>query len=296
MRRWRRVGLSLAAAAALALALAAGFLWWARPARAPVTEALFEGIEYQRLIRDAPRPIVIHAVAVDLRAPGIAAAVTPGDRSRGKDARARRTSDFLRGAGAQVAINGSFFSPFSSRRPWDFYPREGDPVDVHGIAIANGELVSRDDHPLPALCVEGRRARISPRGCAATAREALAGGALLLRAGEVVAPREAALHPRTAVGLDARGETLWLVVVDGRQRAYSEGVTPRELAAILAELGATDALNLDGGGSSTLVAEVNGEARVLNSPVHTGLPTRERPVANHLAIFARPALTAQKTP
>jgi len=84
-------------------------------------------------------------------------------------------------------------------------------------------------------------------------------------------------HPRTAVGLTRTGRIL-LLVVDGRQPDHSLGMTLPELAALLFRLGATDALNLDGGGSSTLV--VGG--RVVNSPSDE---TGERPVADALLVL-----------
>lgn len=67
-------------------------------------------------------------------------------------------------------------------------------------------------------------------------------------------------EPRTALGYNA--DTLFLVVADGRQPKYSTGLTLYELASILIELGATEAINLDGGSSSTFV--VNDE--VINKP------------------------------
>ena len=90
------------------------------------------------------------------------------------------------------------------------------------------------------------------------------------------------------VALDAAGTTLLLVVVDGRQPNYSGGVTLPELADLVVEFGGWAALNLDGGGSSTLVAEgPDGRPRVLNSPIHGRHPPgRERPVANHLGVYA----------
>lgn len=59
------------------------------------------------------------------------------------------------------------------------------------------------------------------------------------------------VHPRTAAGIDAEGRLL-LLVVDGRQSA-SRGVSLEELASLMLEFGAKDALNLDGGGSSTFI-------------------------------------------
>ena len=83
-------------------------------------------------------------------------------------------------------------------------------------------------------------------------------------------------EPRTALGYNA--DTLFLIVADGRQPKYSTGLTLYELASILIELGATEAINLDGGSSSTFV--VNDE--VVNKPAGQ----REREVLNAVFITA----------
>ncbi len=80
-------------------------------------------------------------------------------------------------------------------------------------------------------------------------------------------------EPRTALAYNA--DTLFFVVADGRQPKYSTGLTLYELADILRELGATEAINLDGGSSSTFVVE----DMVINSPSGK----REREVLN--AVF-----------
>ena len=64
-------------------------------------------------------------------------------------------------------------------------------------------------------------------------------------------------------------------------------MTLSELAGIAVELEADRALNLDGGGSSTLVIADSKGTKVLNSPIHTRVPTRQRPVANHLGVYAQ---------
>ena len=80
---------------------------------------------------------------------------------------------------------------------------------------------------------------------------------------------------------------LLILVVDGRQPGYSEGATLDELAAMILEFGGYTGMNMDGGGSSTLVREsATGSAQVLNSPVDQGIPGRERVVGNHLGIYA----------
>ncbi len=88
-------------------------------------------------------------------------------------------------------------------------------------------------------------------------------------------------HPRTAAGVSADGRTLVLVVIDGRQKDWSVGVTLAELAELLIERGVDDALNLDGGGSSVMVHAPPGEApRVITRPSDG----KERPVAVALGV------------
>jgi len=87
-------------------------------------------------------------------------------------------------------------------------------------------------------------------------------------------------HPRTAVGIKPDGSIV-LMVVDGRQPSESNGASLADLADIFASLGCTDAINLDGGGSSTFVLNENGEFNVKNSPSAGSL----RAVANGLMVI-----------
>jgi hypothetical protein len=94
------------------------------------------------------------------------------------------------------------------------------------------------------------------------------------------------VHPRSAIGLDRDRRTLLLVVVDGRQPRYSVGAELDELADLLVDLGAHEAMSLDGGGSSALVArDEDGQLRMLGSPIADRIPGRERPVANHIGVY-----------
>jgi hypothetical protein len=89
-------------------------------------------------------------------------------------------------------------------------------------------------------------------------------------------------NPRTAVGVGADGRRLLLVTIDGRQAGYSAGTTLRETAELLRALGARDAINLDGGGSTTMVVrDAAGGFRIANRPSDAA---GERPVANALAV------------
>lgn len=119
--------------------------------------------------------------------------------------------------------------------------------------------------------------------------EYIVGGAgLLIRAGAPVEDWTAERfrdgftterHPRTLVGHDAHG-AIWLVAVDGRQPEHSVGMTFAELQRLAVRVGMQDALNLDGGGSTTLVI---GE-RVVNQPSDA---TGPRPVSDSLLVLPR---------
>lgn len=115
--------------------------------------------------------------------------------------------------------------------------------------------------------------------------QVLGGGPRLLRDGKISVEAEggsvngsfaSARHPRTAVGF-AAGKVV-LLVVDGRLPGYSAGMSLPELAQAMLDLGCTDAMNLDGGGSSTLW--------VRGSLVNRPSDGRERPVANGLLVFS----------
>lgn len=85
-------------------------------------------------------------------------------------------------------------------------------------------------------------------------------------------------HPRTAIGFNRDTTMLYLFTVDGRQPGFSLGMSLQELASYMLSWGVSEAINLDGGGSSTFI--LNGS--VMNSPSD---PDGERPVANALVVY-----------
>ena len=112
------------------------------------------------------------------------------------------------------------------------------------------------------------------------ASDVIGGMPILVQDGRNVAPSCSTSvcrrNPRTAVGWTGNGRVL-LVVVDGRRANWSRGATLREMAEIMRDLGAVQALNLDGGGSSTMV--VRGD--VVNKPSDG----RERKITNAVLIL-----------
>ena len=108
-----------------------------------------------------------------------------------------------------------------------------------------------------------------------SAKTALGGGPTLVRGGQAMPFHGLQMrHPRTAFGWNK--DYFFMVEVDGRQRNLSIGMSLPELAAYMLKIGCEEALNLDGGGSSTLWVKGN----VLNSPSEGG----ERPGANALVL------------
>ncbi|HZM76023.1 MAG TPA: phosphodiester glycosidase family protein [Candidatus Limnocylindrales bacterium] len=155
------------------------------------------------------------------------------------------------------------------------------------IPAGTSILLGRDSAAasLAALAV-GIRVDIAYRpkaGDGSNLRAAVGGNVVLVRDGVPQPNGDPAMHPRTAVGFSADGRKMFLLTVDGRQ-ADSRGVTLTELGTMMAELGAYHALNLDGGGSSTMLAREPGSdaVQVENQPSDGG----ERSVPNGLAIFA----------
>ena len=266
------------------------FLVWywfgGRPQPAEESQELFTGVYYSRQVRQSPRPMVIHVVQVDLREEGISLLVTPGDPKAEQPLSARTTSQFLEDFNLQLAVNGDGFTPWRSNGPLDVYPRSGDGVAPIGLAASQGVQYSyfTDNEPVLYLGRNNRAQFNSPGG---KIYNAISGNLMLVSRGQILPGLEGEPDPRTALALDRRGRTLLILVVDGRQPGYSEGATLEELAELILEFGGYHGMNMDGGGSSTLVrTSAGGNAQMLNSPVDQGIPGRERVVGNHLGIYA----------
>lgn len=113
---------------------------------------------------------------------------------------------------------------------------------------------------------------------------AIGGGSIILRNGQVTNSNIniAGNQPRTGIGISEDGNELIIATIDGRDTSYV-GVTQEVFGAILRELGAYNALNLDGGGSTTMaVRPVDKQiAEVVNKPSEGG----QRKVVNGIGVF-----------
>jgi hypothetical protein len=261
----------------------------------------------------------MHIVQIDLQAPGLRFTVSPPHGSR--ETVRQRTVEYLRETHAQFAINAHFFLPFPSddTDAWaiGLAASDGRVYSAFEAPAQSFALVA----DAPALNIDARnRARIVHRDPRRTdgvhVREhvrlwnVVAGSAQIVANGRPSIPvyRDAE-HPdgvltpggpnsgysnarswyevvtaRTAVGLSRDNRTLTLFTVDAR--GGSDGMTLSEVAAILIrEYGVWNALNLDGGGSTTMAWEdpTTGAPAVLNASSDS---PEGRSVATSLAVFA----------
>ena len=244
---------------------------------------LFDGVTYIKEVRTSPRRMVVHIVKVNVAKSSIQPLITPPDRpDGGKPYNARTTTEFAKQNNVQLAINGHGFTPWYDYR-LVYFPHTGDKVAPLGTVVSDKfNYIVGDEGKFPLLTFGGGRP-VDTTYILGSPKYAITGTRILVSNGQVDAGLDnLKADPRTAVGVTADGQKLIIVVVDGRQAGYSKGATLRELAQILVDNGADKALELDGGGSSTLVINKDGKPQVLNSPIHQGIPGNERPVATHI--------------
>ena len=267
-----------------------GYRWAAGQPQRKAT-VLAQGVTYERVVFTRPRPIVGHIVRIDLEKHNRFVLTPPVQTAEGLKYPAGTTTQALRAMDADLTINGSYLLPAHDNGLLDYAPHEGDVVEVIGTVVRDGQSFGIDKKNWPAICVDGsggvRIGEIDD-----TTQLALSGNRWLVRDGGVMPMRQEEDYPtgRTAVGLSADGRYLTFVVIDGKQPRYSEGMSMTELAELMAQNGIHNAINLDGGGSSTLAyRDADGRVRLLSRPCHTSIPGRQRPVANHLGLkFAEP--------
>ena len=279
----------------------------------------FAGVTYFDKSASEPRPLHMHVAQIDLQAPGIAFKVSPpgGDR----EVIRQSTLDFLTQERAQIAINAHYFLPFPSEETTAWIiglgASEGRvfsafeiPEQTYAlVAYAPAVNIDRDNHASivhydPAF-PDGRRVRerVALWNVVAGSSQIVTKGAITVPAyrddnhfdGELdpggpnnysnAKPWADATTARTAIGLSQDQRTLTLFTVD--VRGGSEGMRLSEVANVLIrDFGVFDALNLDGGGSTTMAMEdpVTGARSIVNT---SSDKPQGRVVATSLAVFAK---------
>jgi hypothetical protein len=303
--------------AALILAMATALLVPPRLGAWQVTQP-FVGVTYSVKEATQPRSLRMHVAQVDLTAPGLRFKVSPpgGDREVVRQS----TLNFLIQEHAQLAINAHYFLPFPSedQTAWIiglgasdgtvFSAYESPQQSYALVADAPGINIDRENHATvvhrdPAYA-DGRHVRET-----VTLWNVVAGSSQIVTGGQITVPvyvddahPGGTLQPggpnnysnakawadattaRTAIGLSADRRTLTLFTVD--VRGGSEGMRLSEVADVLIrEFGVADALNLDGGGSTSMAMEgADGTPSIVN--VSSDNPAG-RVVATSLAVFAQ---------
>jgi hypothetical protein len=267
-------------------------------AQAPTTQP-HRAVLYTHDVRPGPPPLHLHVVSVDLADPAVSLVVRPGGadpdgagpwQTSLMTVRAVANRDDL-----AAAVNGDFFMPKDTRniagRKVPYF--DGNWAKVVGHAMSDGKAWATPVNAAWVALVVGpgnevtlaRRAADVPKD----AREIVGGSNVLVENGKAIAKGEPPA-PRTAAGVDRAGKRLILLVVDGRRPEYSAGMTLDQLADEMVKLGCDRAINLDGGGSSTMVVRdpKTGLVELKNRPSDGHdffLPLSvERPVANVLGV------------
>lgn len=267
-------------------------------------KTLYRGIKLVKIKRTSPRLLRMAIMRIDLSTPGLTFVTTGRDGNWGKpmpdypklQIRTRRvtTAAFMkemrapadrggRGLDVVAAFNAS---PW---RPWT-KPFNHKYADPPGVNISDGVVVGNRGGKNPALVIY-RNGKVDivdriPKKDFPKIKDALSGFYMVARGGKVLqntGPAAKQCHPRTAYGLSADRRYLYVIVIDGRQKHWSLGATGSETGAFLLEAGASDVINMDGGGSTTMCYWDRRRKR----PVTVNHQERGymRPVANNLGII-----------
>ncbi len=247
-----------------------------------------------------PDQNVIHAIRVDLQDPDIQFFTSPRISNyvvNSRETGGYTVSDFLRINHLQLAINANLFDP------QEYYLAAGTPMDISGLSICRGDVVSpqqNSSHAAALILSSNNVPEIIYTNWPARSNSgiftAVSGDYCVLvkgvNVGYAYRNNQDVIHrinPRTAYGLSQDKRFLFLLTIDGRQPGYSEGSLDFETAAWLTRIGAYDGVNMDGGGSTTLVMQTStGSAVRLNRSSAVADSGNERTVGSHFGIFAKP--------
>ena len=231
---------------------------------------------------------------IDLSDPDVVLFTTPKcTNCGGYDTLAQNTSQFLEENGVQVAINGGFYS--SSTGPNDV--PVGTPEDVRGMAVSKGTVVSPADDPTRTatlLFTTNNQPIFIPNNNPAAGTDGIftgvSGDRPLLTNGVVAqAPNPNDRDPRTAFGISEDRRYLYLMTLDGRQPGWSDGADWYNTALWLQRFGAYDAINVDGGGSTTMaMADCQGKSVRINRSSFVAAYGRERVIGHNFGVYAPP--------
>jgi exopolysaccharide biosynthesis protein len=223
--------------------------------------------------QSGPRPLKIRFLMIDLTSEDLEVITLPGEDPDGNGpAESQLTSPavLFNKYKAVAAVNANAFSGIGKNESSHTVWYKGQPVDMHGMVVSRGKTISPAETGRSAFWLDkDRKPHIGNPAAGASVTEAVADwfSPLIINSKIIPDASDQAVHPRTALGFDESGKWLLLVVVDGRQPGYSEGISLYDLAKILEAKGCTQSVNLDGGGSSImLIRDRDNRLRSLNRP------------------------------
>jgi exopolysaccharide biosynthesis protein len=232
-------------------------------------------------MRSTPRALRIHYLKVALNAGPLEVFTLPGEDPDGPgpaESQLTMPADLFRKFHALAAVNANAFATLNKEDTADWY--EGRPVDMHGMVVSGRKVISPIENGRTSFWIDlSGKPHIGVPVSMDSVVEGVADwfSPLLIDSRIIPDPADHVLHPRTALGFDDTGTWLLLVVVDGRQPGFSEGVSLYELAEILQSQKCRQSINLDGGGSSIMMVQEPGkDVRIVNSP--SGKTPRPVPV------------------
>lgn len=232
---------------------------------------------------DASNQVILsyHVIEIDLRNAGVSFLATPSNGSGDGLTTKQTTSEFAAATGVQVAINANFFASSDDT--------VGHADSLGGLSMTGGQVVSPFSPSFPGIAfgADGSVGYFTDVAPSLSSVDVAVSGTYRIIADGVIKTTgydlPTAQNSRTAIGTDQANDTLFLLTVDANFTGLP-GTTYVETAQILQSFGAFNAVNLDGGRSSTMVV-ADPSVRLVNAPKFFGV---ERPVGNNLGIFIRP--------
>lgn len=190
------------------------------------------------------------------------------------------TSKIAQANDFDLAINTVFFMNDRRGRPATVKYVEGDPAASTGLIAQDGKIMTQRRTGSPVLFDKNNLASIGTLNAVPSDSSVVVSGnqQIVFRSKPVDIKPGGERAPRTAIGTADHGKTLILFVVDGRREQWSVGMTMAELAQTMADLGCQHAVNLDGGGSTTLVAKRRSDSGVAWKPLNTPSDGSQLPI------------------
>ena len=275
-RRWVfvLVGVAVLVAAVVAIHAATSVAERTEPVVGTIDREVLakHGITYSLEVKTKPRPLRVHRLKIDLAHKKTEVACALVEDPDGEGPATTKLTPPVKLAERTRAIALVNANPWQSlvdkwgnrHTNWS----EDLPVEVLGLVVSDGKMRNAYSPRYCAFWVDrAKKPHVGRAPKTGQASVGVAGFRRLLNVGRNVHKPTKEMHPRTAVGFDAEGRFLHLVVVDGRQPGRSEGMNCFELAEYMKGLGCHAAVNLDGGGSSVMIlSDRKGARRVVNRP------------------------------